>query len=174
MLPGFAAAELDDGAQGVDDEFVDPVELLRLLVEGFHLFEHQRLQIALVEVQLDGVGDAALDDIRIERLVDDVRHPEFVPLEQSVVGVLGRDQDHRDAFPPLTKRHVPEHLEPVHDRHDHVQQHDEHLFMIRLQQFQSLKAVLRLQNLVGIVEQLGEDRPVQLDIVNDENLSLFH
>ena len=46
--------------------------------------------------------------------------------------------------------------------------------MMLLQQFQSLKAVFRLQNLIHIVEQLGEDRPVQFDIVNDENLSLFH
>ena len=80
MRPGFAAPELNDGAQGIDNEFVETVKLQRLLFKGFHLLPDERLKMALVQVEFDGVVDAALDDIRIERLVDDVRNAEFVAL----------------------------------------------------------------------------------------------
>ena len=102
MRPGFAAPELNDGAQGIDNEFVETVKLQRLLFKGFHLLPDERLKMALVQVEFDGVVDAALDDIRLpdrQRTRDRFRHiiPAFL-LRDTVCQPVIHQFHHRILF----------------------------------------------------------------------------
>lgn len=45
--------------------------------------------------------------------------------------------------------------------------------MVRFQQFQRLTAVFSFKDFVLILKKFGEDRPVQLHIVDDEDLPFF-
>lgn len=77
---GFAAPGLNDDARGIDNELVETVKLQRLLFKGSHLLPDERLRMAPIQTGFDGAVDTALDDIRTERLVNDARNVEFIPL----------------------------------------------------------------------------------------------
>ena len=69
---------------------------------------------------------------------------------------------------------MPQHLQTVHLRHDHIQQHSAQGVLLRQNGPESLPPVLRLFNGVVCGEEVGENLPVDLIVVhNQEGVARF-
>ncbi len=110
-------------AQNVDHE--------RLFFFFFvNLVFHQPHELALFGVQHNGIEHPAADDGRVERALNKIGCAKLVSSYHIGVGIFRRDHDDGDILDPFVTVHNGKHVEPVHPRHDKIEQHERKLHAV--------------------------------------------
>ena len=132
-------------------------------------------QAALLGVQLDGVDDALIDHLGVERAADVIRGSQVKGPPHRVHGVLAGDHDHRDLFQQVFLVHLFQHRKTVDAGHMDVQQHDGNAGGVLFQQLQAGLAAGRLGNVEPAAQHLPQHLAVQLRVIHDEHaLAAMH
>ena len=114
--------------------------------------------------------DARPQQNGIERLREVILGARFDAADHTVVVVDRGDHDHGDVSQRGIVLHLTEHLEPVHARHDDVEQHE--VDVTGAQRGQRLDSVLRGRDAMALALQAApQDGPVQRVVVNHEDLA---
>ena len=148
-------AELHNVAENGNHQVVDLLLLVDLLV-------HHGGQPALLGVEHDGVNHTAADHHHVEGAADVVGYSHVIgPLDESV-GALRRDHDNGHAVDPVVFIHGGQHAEAVQIGHYNVQQDQGNLLLPLLEDGHRLQSVLRLDDIVGLLQHGAEDGAVHL------------
>ena len=163
MLAALPVAELHNVAEDVDHQGA-------LFLFFVDLVGHHARQLLLLGVEENGVDHPAVDQQRVEGAADKVGHALGEGPLHECGGGLGGDHDDGHVLNPAVLVHHRQHLEPVHLRHDNIQQEQTDLRSIFLQGRHGLHAVLRLHNIILLSQHIRQDRAVHLRVVRDKNL----
>ena len=125
-------------------------------------------------VEQDGVDDALPHHRGGEGAVDVVHRPQLKGPVDVAAARLGGDHHRRHVLQPLALLHLLQHLKPVHLRHNDVQQQGRQVLAIDLQCGEGLLAVGDLHDLEILLQHIGQNGPVHLRIVCDQQLFSFH
>lgn len=106
--------------------------------------------------------------------VDVVHRPQLKGPVDVAAARLGGDHHRRHVLQPLALLHLLQHLKPVHLRHNDVQQQGRQVLAIDLQCGEGLLAVGDLHDLEILLQHIGQNGPVHLRIVCDQQLFSFH
>ena len=163
----FAVAELHDVAEDVHHQVVG-----LLLLED--LVDDHALELLLLGVQRDGVLHAMPDDAAVERAADVLGGAQVVGVVH--VGRRGfrRDDDDGQRVDEAALAQGGQHLEPVHHRHDDVQQHERDVVAFAVEDVERLDAVGCLDDVELAGQDVRKERPVDLGVVDDEDAFLLH
>ncbi|MNQ77139.1 hypothetical protein D3C85_919980 [compost metagenome] len=112
--------------------------------------------------------DLVAQDLGVERLQHEVHRAPDIALEHGILGLgNGRDENDRGEARTRIAAHQPRHLEAIHMRHLHIQQHQPHvLFQQTLQgRFAGIDAT---QQPVAAIEQSLHGLQIIRTIVHDQ------
>ena len=132
------------------------------------LYQH-RCEPPLAGVQLHRVHHAAAHHLHIEGALDVICHAQLIGVAHAIRRGVRRDHDDRDVVQQLPPLHLLQHLNTVHARHDHIQQHQRNVRSIFFQLCHALRAVRRLCQLKLPAQHLPQNGAVQGRIVHDED-----
>ena len=154
---------------------IAPAPQQHLLDDAFGQEARERVAqpVALEHVQAlarqAGV-DARPQQNGIERLREVILRARLDAADHALVVVDRGDHDHGDVAQRGIALHLTEHLEPVHARHDDVEQHE--IDVAGAQRGQRLDAVLRGRDAMALALQAApQDGTVERVVVNDEDLT---
>ena len=131
----------------------------------------------MLGVEQNGVHHPAVDDQRVEGAGDEVRDPQLIGPLDVAGAALGGDHNDGNIVDPAVLVHGVQHAEAVHLRHHQVQQHQRELRPHFLEGGHRFQAVFCLYNVIFLSQHIGEDCPVQLGVVYNQNFffsGLFH
>ena len=155
MQAALLVAELHNVAEDGDHQVIDLFLLVYLLV-------HHHRQAALLGVEHDGVHHTAAHHHHIKGAADVIGNAQVVGPLDKVPGALRRDHDDRHAVDPVIFIHGGQHAEAVHVWHDDIQQHQGYLLLHLLEDAHRLESVLRLNNIIGLLQHGAQDGAVHL------------
>ena len=90
-----------------------------------------------------------------------------------IAAALGGHHHRNQGQLPISANPIQEGI-AVHLRHHHIQENEGDAALVRLQQLQRRLTVLRLQNQVFLRQNLAEDRPVELIVLNHQYPFFLH
>ena len=162
MGAGLVVPGLYHMGKDVHHGAVDLLPLIDLLL-------HQVDQVLLPGVKHQGIGNTPPDHRQIEGTADVIRGTHVVgPADKA--GVIFRGNDNNgDLVNTMPLFHELQNAEAVHFRHIDVQ-HDEVDVRVLLHQLHGLHAVFRHAVHIGIPQNVGQDLPVHIGIVRNEDL----
>ena len=131
---------------------------------------HHLSQMSLLCVQLNGVGHATVDDLRIKGAIDVVARTQVVGPAKGGEGVVAGNHNHRDVLDGTAGIHGLQHPEAIHHRHDDVEQHQSNVCGFCLEFLHALFAVLRFKNAVVAPKNLRQYRAVHRGVVHKQDL----
>ena len=159
----LAVAELNDLAQHAHQH-------VRVALTGMNFVGHHLSQMSLLCVQLDGVGHATANNLRIKGAIDVIARTQVVGLAKRGEGVIAGNHNHRDVFDGMAGIHSFQHLEAIHHRHDDVEQHQSNVCGSRPQLLHAFLSVLRFENAVVVPKNLRQYRAVHRGVIHKQNL----
>ena len=165
MVGALAVPELHNVAEDADHQVVVFLFFIDLVLDDPH-------QPLLLGVQGQGVLDPAADDIGIEGPVDKVGGPQIVGAGHKGVVLGGGEHNDGDLVDPVEPLHGLQNLKAVHLRHGDVQQHQVHMGVL-LQQQDRLAAILRLDKVVVLPQNVHEQGAVHLGVVHNQDGLFF-
>ena len=127
------------------------------------------MQLPALVVQLDEDVDLAVQDLRVDRLVQEIDGARFVAAERALrIDGRGRDEDDRDGARALGATHQFGEFEAVHAGHLHVDEGERHV--VGEQQLERLDAARSGEHpQARTFEQRTHRDEVLLDVVDDEH-----
>ena len=162
----FAVPELHDVAEDVDEQAA-------ALLVFINLIRHHVGQALLLGVKHDGIDHPAVDDQRVEGPGNKIGDAQLIgPLNVAGAG-FGGDHDDGDVLDPMVLGHDLQDAEAVHLRHDDVQENQGNFTPPLLEQAHALQSVLGLDDLILVVQHVGQDGAVELRVVHDQNFLLL-
>ena len=168
VLAGLAVAELDGRRQRLDHTHVQIHDLLGLFQQLRLLDLHHMAQPAPGLVEFDHRLHPPQHHIRDHRFADDVYHAQLVGFLHHAAAGLRGDQKHRQAAQHVGLFQMPQHLDAVHLRHHHVQQHRAQFLRPGQDHLQPLFAVCGLLNGVMGRKNISQDTSVHLVIIHHQ------
>ena len=114
MQSAFSVSKFHDLAQNT---YHDPVIFFFLI----DLICNQCDQPPLFRIQFDRVKYSLVNDFRIKRTTDIVRHAHLISTPDALFGIFTRDHDHRHILDPVIFVHIVQYLKTVHSRHHNIQ-----------------------------------------------------
>ena len=153
MEAALLVAELHDVAEDGDHQVVDLLFLINLLV-------HHSGQTALLGVEHNRVDNTPAHHHHVEGPADVVGHTHIIRVLYKVVGALCGDHDNRHAINPIIFVHGGQYIEAVHIGHNKIQKDQGNLLLLLLEDGDGLKAVLRLHDVIGLLQHRAQDFPV--------------
>ena len=155
MKTALLIAKFNNVAEDGDHQVVDLLLLINLLV-------YHSLKPALLGIQHDGVNDTAAHHHHVEGPADVVSNAHIIgPLDKGV-GTLCRNHNDGHTVDPVIFIHGRQYAEAVQIGHHNVQQDQRNLLLPLLEDGHRLQAVLRLDNVVGLLQHGAEDGAVHL------------
>jgi hypothetical protein len=128
--------------------------------------------MVLVSVEFYDVVDALYDDGGVERFVHDIGHAQLVAFERPALVLIARDQYDRDIVDSPCAVHVLQDTEAVKHGHEQIKKHYGKLPARRVvNDPERVFAVLCLQDLIAVIEQLRYDDTVDIDIINHQQFA---
>ena len=168
VLARFQAPVLNDRGQGVHQHVIGFLQLMGLLV-------HHVLQVMLMQVKLNDIMYTPLHHMWLKGLYNDVRGAQVKGAQFPFQGVICCNDHHRHLTQKSAAPHLLHDLISIHNRHDHIQQHDCYIAVILLQKQKGLFSVLSFQQMIFFLEQTAQYDPVNLHIIYYQNrISLTH
>lgn len=168
VLTGLAVAELDGCRQRLDHAHVQIHDLLGLLQQFRLLDLHHMAQSAPGLIEFDHRLDPPLHHIGDHGLADDIHHTQLIGLFHHAAAGLRGNEEHRQAAQHVRLFQVPQHLDPVHLRHHHIQQHCAQPLRSGQDLLQSLPAVGGLLDGVLGRKDIAQDQPVHLIVIHHQ------
>jgi hypothetical protein len=178
---GFAHVVLRAGALDEMRAGENRAERIAQIVAEYgreHLVEPQRFrplvqfahELLLLAIELKEDVRLVAQDVRLDRLVEEIDRAALVALEHAVlIAHAGGQEDDRHMAGPLAAAHQLGQLEAVHVGHLHVEQRQRHV--VRQQQIERLRAGTRQQRLdVVRAHQRRQREEVLLQVVDQQTL----
>ena len=161
MQPTFGVAKLDDVAKDAGHQAV-------ALFAPVNLFGYHAHQVLLLAVEHQRVDDAAANGRFIERAADVIRRAELIGALNEHGVAFRRDHNDRGLVDPVLLAHDGQHAETVQFRHDDIQQ-DKADIAVGAQNVKGLQPVFRLQKIVAVIQNAGQNRAVHFGIINNQD-----
>ncbi|MPM40360.1 hypothetical protein SDC9_87000 [bioreactor metagenome] len=161
MLTGFQAPVFNDRGKAVNQRGVGFPYLSSLLL-------HQLFQMQLMPIEFHGVLNPPFHRPGLKGLCNNIRRPQIEDPDLALGSMIGGNDNDGDAGQRLICRHLLQHRITVLHRHQQIQQHGGDPFPVPPHQRQSLRAVLRLKDLIFALEQSAKDCAVDLHIIHQQ------
>ena len=133
-----------------------------------NLFGNHAHQVLLLAVEHQRVDDAAADDRFIERAADVIRRAELIGALNEHGVAFRRDHNDRGLVDPVLLAHDGQHAETIQLGHDDIQQ-DKADIAVGAQNVKGLQPVFRLQKIIAVIQNAGQNRAVHFGIVNNQD-----
>ena len=167
MQAAFAIAEFYDVREDRDHEVV----VFLLLVK---LFGDDIFKVALPGIQKHRVRDAAAHDRRVKRAADIVKRAQVVSALYVGGGVVGRDHDDGERIVQVISVYIRQNLKPVHFGHHDIQKQKRKISAALCKKINCRRAVIGFDDIVLILQNIHQKRPVHFGIVCNQDFLLFH
>ena len=161
MRPAFGVAKFDDMAENAGHQAV-------ALFAPVNLFGNHAHQVLLLAVEHQRVDDAAADDRFIKRAADVIRRAELIGALNEHGVAFRRDHNDRGLVDPVLLAHDGQHAETIQFGHDDIQQ-DKADIAVGAQNVKGLQPVFRLQKIIAVIQNAGQNRAVHFGIVNNQD-----
>ena len=166
MRAAFLVAEFHDMTENINHNMTGLFFFFVLLLQK----RHQRL---LFCVKQHGIQHTALDNTRIKRTIDIVCRAHLVGLTDGADAFIAGNNDNRHLINQVRVVHLLQHLEAVHHRHHNVEQHERDILFLRTHDVHSFQTVLRLDNIIFVLQNLLQQKAVHLRIIDKQHISLL-
>ena len=163
MRAALAVAELNNLAQHAHQH-------VGVALAGMDFIGRHLRQMPLLGVQLDGVGHATANNLRIKGAIDVIARTQVVGPAKGGEGVVAGNHNHRDVFDGTAGIHSFQHFEAIHHRHDDVEQHESYVSGFCLEFFHAFLSVFRFENAVVASKNLRQYCAVHRGVIHKQDL----